>query len=73
VIFDIGRSDTISEIAKLGQPETAECKGGRRIDAECDGVWDNLVLIARKPLILKRRDVRVVEGARLESEARQPH
>ena len=34
---------------------------------------DNLVSTARKSLILKRRDVRVVEGARLESEARQQH
>jgi hypothetical protein len=32
-----------------------------------------LIQTARKSLILKRRDVRVVEGARLESEARERH
>jgi hypothetical protein len=36
-------------------------------DAEkSGGVWDNLSQTVRKLLILKRRDVRVVEGARLE-------
>jgi hypothetical protein len=37
------------------------------------GVFDNHWSTARKSLILKRRDVRVVEGARLESEAGEQH
>ena len=40
---------------------------------EFAGVCDNLFQTARKSLILKRRDVRVVEGARLESEAGEHH
>ena len=47
-------------------PQTAECKGDPvRADKIAD-VCDNLWQTARNLLILKRRDVRVVEGARLE-------
>jgi hypothetical protein len=35
--------------------------------------WDDTFAAARNPLILKWRDVRVVEGARLESEACEHH
>jgi hypothetical protein len=38
---------------QLGRRETAECKHDRRTDASCEGVWDNLMLTARNPLILE--------------------
>ena len=39
-----------------------------------DGVFcDTLLQTARKSLILKRRDVPVVEGARLENDSDEPH
>ena len=49
--------------------QTAEWKRDRAKRLDIGGVCDNLWQAARKPLILKRRDVRVVEGARLESDS----
>ena len=47
---------------------------GDRGDAGFEGAFcATLFRTARNSLILKRRDVRVVEGARLEIEAGQPH
>ena len=48
----------------------AEWKRDRAKRAHVAGVCDNLCLTARNLLILNRRDVRVVEGARLESVCR---
>ena len=53
-----------------GPPQAAEYKGDPVRSDKVDDVWDNLSQTARKLLILKRRDVRVVEGARLESVCR---
>ena len=53
-----------------GPPQAAEYKGDPVRDAKVDDVCDNLSQTARNLLILKRRDVRVVEGARLESVCR---
>ena len=47
-------------------------RDGRRA-AEVGGVCDNLCLATRNSLNLKRRDVRVVEGARLEIESGGSH
>ena len=53
--------------------QPAEFKQHRGVVWEFIGVCATLFETARKSLILKRRDVRVVEGARLENEAGQPH
>ena len=56
-----------------GPPQAAEYKGDPVRDDKVDDVCDNLWQTARNLLILKRRDVRVVEGARLESDLGEHH
>ena len=53
-----------------GPPQAAEYKGDPVRRDKVDDVCDNLWQTARNLLILKWRDVRVVEGARLESVCR---
>ena len=59
-------SDTVSGCAGRRTAQTTDCKRNGRKRCEVAGVCDNLCPTARKLLIPKRRDVRVVEGARLE-------
>jgi hypothetical protein len=51
--------------AFVSSPQPAESKRDRVWLSRQGGECDNLPLTARKSLILKRRDVRVVEGTRL--------
>jgi hypothetical protein len=70
---EITRSDTISaaHFSACFKPLNRNVVDGKQFAAA--GVCDNLLQAARKSLILKWRDVRVVEGARLESEAGHRH
>ena len=69
----LGGLTQFTRFACLVSVEPAESKRYLQRRTRGTGVFDNLFEIARNSLILKRRDVRVVEGARLEHAAGERH